>query len=409
PAGATISFTPPQVAPPANAIVSANVSGAEPGVYPITVTGHDGALQFDQPLALELSQSSPGQPLLLLPTADATGVSGIQTLYWSAAPGAISYDLEVATDAAFSNLVFTVTGTSERGYTPPAALAVNTTHYWRVTANNACGSVTSDTGSFTTTGSQCQVYYSSDVPVTIPVSATGTVSSSMSTDATGTIVDVNVVDLQATHTWINDLDIRLEGPFIDHGGVGGRHPDRPSVLLMPQTCNSEDDLDLNFDDEAAAGPIPCPPTDGGNYQPANPLAGFDGSSGTGDWNLLVTDNFVSDGGALENWGLEICTSPESLILDQDNDSVDDLIDNCTQMANPAQRDTDGDGFGNMCDGDFDNDGFVDFLDLAILRADFLLTGDLHTDLNGDGVVDFDDLGLLRLAFLAAPGPSAIAQ
>ncbi|MDH3589347.1 MAG: choice-of-anchor B family protein, partial [Gammaproteobacteria bacterium] len=74
PAGATISFAPSQVAPPGNAIVSANVSGAEPGVYPITVTGDDGTLQFDQPLTLELSQNSPGQPSLLLPTADATAV-----------------------------------------------------------------------------------------------------------------------------------------------------------------------------------------------------------------------------------------------------------------------------------------------------------------------------------------------
>ncbi|NNF67609.1 MAG: choice-of-anchor B family protein, partial [Gammaproteobacteria bacterium] len=143
PTGVTISFTPDTVSPPANSIVAANVSSAVAGVYPLTVTGSDADLQFDQPLTLQLSQTLPDQPALLLPAADDVQVSGIQTLYWGAAPGAFSYDLELATDASFNNIVFSVPGTDQRSYTPPAALATNTTHYWRVTANNACGSVTS--------------------------------------------------------------------------------------------------------------------------------------------------------------------------------------------------------------------------------------------------------------------------
>lgn len=406
PAGATISFTPQLVSPPANSIVSASVAGAAAGVYPITITGQDGALQFDQPLTLEVSQVSPEQPQLLLPTSGASGISGIQTLYWSASEGAFSYDLQVATDTGFNDIVLSVAGTRQRYFTPPEALADNATYFWRVTANNACGSITSATGSFATTGSSCALYTSNDVPIDIPGASTGTVVSTISSDAAGTVVDVNVVGVQLTHTWINDIDLRLEGPVTS--GTS-RHPERPSVLIMAQICNNEDNLDVSFDDEAAPGPLPCPPTDGGTYQPTNPLAAFDGSSGTGDWNLLVTDNFVSDGGALDAWALEICTAPDALILDLDNDTVDDRIDNCTEVSNPAQRDTDNDGFGNMCDGDFNNDGIVDLIDVAIMRADFLLSGDLVTDLNGDSVVDLADIAMLRLTFLAAPGPSATAQ
>ncbi len=408
PAGVTIEFTPQQVVPPANAIVAAHVSGSEPGIYPITVTGVDGELEFDQPLSLGLSQAEPAEPQLLLPAADAVAVSGIQTLYWSPSPGAFDYDLEVATDPSFSNLVMSVSGTAQRSFAPPAALDNDTTFYWRVTANNACGSVVSATASFTTGGSQCQAYVSTDVPVTIPSSGTGTVTSTLSTNATGTIVDVNVIGLTVTHSWINDIDIRLEGPLIDHSGLG-RHPDRPTVQIMAQSCNNEDNLDLNFDDEAAPGPLPCPPIGGGTYQPSNPLAGFDGSSGSGDWNLLVTDNFSSDGGALTGWGLEICTASDALILDQDGDLVDDIIDNCTAVANPAQQDTDGDGFGNMCDGDFNNDGIVNFIDLAEMQADFFLSGDFVTDLNSDGSVNFTDLSLMEQLFFEAPGPSGLVQ
>ena len=44
--------------------------------------------------------------------------------------------------------------------------------------------------------------------------------------------------------------------------------------------------------------------------------------------------------------------------DTDGDGVLDLDDNCVVVANPAQRDTDGDGLGNFCDADLNNDGIV---------------------------------------------------
>jgi hypothetical protein len=77
------------------------------------------------------------------------------------------------------------------------------------------------------------------------------------------------------------------------------------------------------------------------------------------------------------------------------------------MANPNQKDSDGDGFGDVCDGDANNDGAVNSLDLALLRGQFLQRGDgLRGDLNGDGVVNALDLALMQRRFLAEPGPSA---
>jgi putative hemolysin len=48
-----------------------------------------------------------------------------------------------------------------------------------------------------------------------------------------------------------------------------------------------------------------------------------------------------------------------LDIDSDGDGIADAIDNCPSDYNPAQTDTDGDGLGNVCDPDDDNDGFTD--------------------------------------------------
>jgi len=51
--------------------------------------------------------------------------------------------------------------------------------------------------------------------------------------------------------------------------------------------------------------------------------------------------------------------------DQDGDGVPDASDNCPASYNPDQIDTDGDGLGNVCDDDDDNDGYTDVEELAI--------------------------------------------
>ena len=46
-------------------------------------------------------------------------------------------------------------------------------------------------------------------------------------------------------------------------------------------------------------------------------------------------------------------------IDQDNDSISDLNDNCPLIYNPDQLDTDSDKLGDVCDNDDDGDGFED--------------------------------------------------
>ncbi|MEM1188420.1 MAG: hypothetical protein AAGI72_07825 [Pseudomonadota bacterium] len=75
--------------------------------------------------------------------------------------------------------------------------------------------------------------------------------------------------------------------------------------------------------------------------------------------------------------------------DSDGDGVTDDRDNCLNAANANQLDTDGDGLGDVCDGDDDNDGLSD------AREDSLGTNPMTSDTDGDGLSDFDEVEVHR--------------
>lgn len=73
----------------------------------------------------------------------------------------------------------------------------------------------------------------------------------------------------------------------------------------------------------------------------------------------------------------------------------------------SQRDSDDDGFGNVCDPDFNNNGVVDPEDFSLLKARFGRPGFPDQDLNGNGVVDPFDFSQLKAFFGKPPGPSCV--
>ena len=93
-------------------------------------------------------------------------------------------------------------------------------------------------------------------------------------------------------------------------------------------------------------------------------------------------------------------------VDTDGDGVADDMDNCTEVPNPNQTDSNADGFGNACDADLNNDGIINFVDLSQFSAVFL-SADADADFNSDGAVNFLDFVLLTDTFLGAPGPSGL--
>jgi hypothetical protein len=95
--------------------------------------------------------------------------------------------------------------------------------------------------------------------------------------------------------------------------------------------------------------------------------------------------------------------------DTDGDGVADVNDNCVQVANADQRDTDADNIGNFCDPDVaePNDCVVNVIDLGVYKNNFFQRGDIDTDNNGDGNTNALDLGILKSQFFGPPGPSGL--
>ncbi len=106
--------------------------------------------------------------------------------------------------------------------------------------------------------------------------------------------------------------------------------------------------------------------------------------------------------------------------DSDGDHIVDYWDNCKKTANKEQYDTDGDGYGNMCDCDIDGDdggnGIVDIADYTVFRAAYGSHGPKRipgepgqpdtyidasenwnpdADFNGDNVVNAADFAIFR--------------
>ena len=121
------------------------------------------------------------------------------------------------------------------------------------------------------------------------------------------------------------------------------------------------------------------------------------------WSALVTEDGLSLGRESETLPIGTC----DFLSDSDCDGVNDSVDNCTEVANASQLDTDGDNYGNVCDADFDNTGFVNFADLAYFKTKFG-SSDSETDLDGSGFVNFADLAIFKTLFGKAPGPSGLA-
>lgn len=308
PPGTTVTFN-PATAQNDNTPVTITISGITPamvGSYNITVTGTASTVTKNTNITLNVYSATFNTTTLNSPSNGATGVLAPYNFTWTADPNASSYEIDIATDAAFTNIVDNATGLTTNSYSSTVLIS-NTTYYWRVRPVNQCATG-SNSSTFSFTTSSCNTYASTNVPVNVGASS---VTSTINVTASGTVLNVNIPVFQLTHTWVGDLSATLTSPM----GTTIQLFDGPGIPASTYGCDG-DDIDCSFNDAAASTSTDFEnmcnnaPAISGAFQPMQSFSAFNGETITGTWTLTILDSYTaSDNGSLDNWSLEICTNP----------------------------------------------------------------------------------------------------
>ncbi len=139
PAGTSAVFDTNPVTPGGSSNLTIGSTGSgTPGSYSIDVIGTTVSKTHTSTVGLNLFSAAPISPTLVAPANGAVDQSSVPLLSWSAAAQASLYDLQIATDAAFANVIYTaqVAGTSHQVAAPLDPIS---NYFWRVKALNTCG------------------------------------------------------------------------------------------------------------------------------------------------------------------------------------------------------------------------------------------------------------------------------
>lgn len=107
-------------------------------------------------------------------------------------------------------------------------------------------------------------------------------------------VDLNelVVTLDISHSYTNDLDIKLEAP------------DGQTITLVAFAGGSGDNFEqTEFSDSATSDIQAGSPPFRGSFRPTDSLTSFAGKAINGTWRLIISDTANLDGGVLNFWKL----------------------------------------------------------------------------------------------------------
>ena len=176
-----------------------NLEGVTAQFYPIDIEASSSTITKNIGLELSVLSTTFSEQTLSSPENNATNLILTETLVWSLDVNAGSYDLQVATDALFTNIIVEE-NTIAALYTLNASdnLLESTSYYWRVKAKNICGeSNYSTVYSFTT--QDCS-------------NCTSMGSSASADNTSTTLVKFNTIDNASGKTLgYNDLtDIKTE-------------------------------------------------------------------------------------------------------------------------------------------------------------------------------------------------------
>lgn len=221
--------SPTVVTPPGTSAYSLDTSAYPAGSATVTIEGDSSTGIKSTSLDVSIYDGSPSAATLNSPANGATGVSVSPTMSWTGGAQSATYDVAIATDPAFSNIVAFGMGLSDTTWASGATLDTLTTYYWIVRANNPCGDAAlSGVNSFTTR----------DVPPYLVVDDDDNAPDVQSTytaalDAKGLDYDVwdtNNSDDEPTAAEMSSYDMVLWFTGDEFGGFAGPGADGEAAL-----------------------------------------------------------------------------------------------------------------------------------------------------------------------------------
>ena len=325
PVGATATFNNNSLS--ANGTVTMTISGLSnviPGEYNIGIIGNNGTETETRYKTLKIFNSTFVPVNLTSPANLVTGLSTSVNLVWSSQFNAESYTVQVSTVPNFSTTVYNATVTTNRYIA--RSLLQNTDYYWRVTPLNQCGSgLTSNATVYrfktgvlvcgaavfnATNFTNATIASVANSSASVPVTVTG-----------GYTIGSMKVNLNLTHTYIQDMTISLVGP----ASIGS-----PEVLLFKEACGDNDNINCTLDDNGNAPQCSGIPSVSGLIAPYESLSAFNNLPANGEWILKIKDPYNGDGGTVNSFSIDICYITNSLGIDSNSLTYTSVYPNPTK-------------------------------------------------------------------------------
>jgi subtilisin-like proprotein convertase family protein len=326
PSGANATFSPPSLT--SNGLVTMTVTGlsnVSAGEYFIGIRGSNGNEFETRYKSLRIYNGTFDPIAIQSPTNGQSSLSTTVTLSWAAQANALTYQIQVSRFGDFSSIMsedyvsnnsYTITGLSEA-----------TRYYWRVIPMNNCGTVAITSAavySFATGNLICDANFAATNYSNAVIASVANSEASVPITITGgySIGDINV-NVFISHTWVQDMTITLEGP----AAIGS-----PIIILQQEACAGEDNINCTYDDAGGFPSCIGNPAISGNIAPLSSLSLLNNLPADGVWTLRVVDPYNEDGGAINNFSINICRVVTALLSVTDNP-----LENSSVYPNPTKQ------------------------------------------------------------------------
>ena len=348
-----------------------NTETVEPGGYSIDLQAIGASETKQLPLQIKFLGLDFADVILQSPADGAAEVSARENLLWEDNELFSSYEIQISTDVNFANIVETAELSTNSFQA--SNLDNDADYFWRVKPKNSCGEGSFGTPfSFSTIGETCiPSRFGSGLPITISASGRPTITSTVTFLDDLALTDIEV-GIELDHTYVGDLIITLTSP------------QGKSVVLVSNACDDSRNINAVFDDDAPSFICGSNPAISGTISPLTSFDALLGDSIAGDWTLTVEDVANFDGGALNNFFLNVCVEGEPA-ADEDGDGVSDVEDSCPGTEAGLEVDITGcaiyrfetDNFQLLATSEScrtENDGSVEIIAQESLNYEITITG-----------------------------------